>query len=775
MTSPRPFPLLVALTALSSSVPAQAQLVVVEPYLQNATPSQIWVMWETSSGDESVVEWGETTALGQNASGVADAVFGASRLHEVQLEGLSPATRYYYKVRTEGYESGIYDLVTPPDPADEASFKLVAMSDMQRDAGNPDVFEEVIHDGIIDFVSTEFSADLPAELAFALVPGDLVDYGPDYVAWLDTYFAPSADLSAHVPFYPVYGNHEADTAYFTQYFHLPDNATPGYEEHWYSFDYSNLRVIGLDSNSGYRIQEQLDWLDDQLAEACADATLDFVFAQLHHPHLSELWLPGEIDYTGEVIARMEAFTTDCGKPSIHFFGHTHGYSRGQSRDHRHLWVNVATAGGNIDYWGEYAQQDYEEFTVSQDEWGFVLVEVDAGADPQLRLRRISRGNENLARDNDVRDEVLIRGNGQAPITPECLEPAPTDVSPDCFTLVGSEFVDPDGDLHGASHWQLASSCDGFDDPLIDRWLQHENWYYDVDTRAGDDLWDEEVAGLEEQTSYCWRVRYRDRGLEWSDWSEPSEFTTGLSALTDNLIVNPGAEDGTDGWTVNEGYLESLTDGECDAISPHTGDRFFCVGGACDSADYGEAVQRIDLTAYAAEIDAEQVIAYFSGLLSTWGGDDHPEMQLVFWQDDNTVIDFSETLDTQAASWTALETLAPIPPGTRFVDVMLKGTRNAGNDNDSYFDDLSLVLSLDGEIDCDNPPMGDDDDDDSAGDDDDDDGAGDDDDAAGDDDDDGEGDDEDGGGCGSCSTADRRPPWGSLLLLLAAIGAVRRRR
>ena len=42
-------------------------------------------------------------------------------------------------------------------------------------------------------------------------------------------------------------------------------------------------------------------------------------------------------------------------------------------------LNVATAGGNIDYWGEYAQRDHAEFSVSQDEWGFVLVEVTAGA------------------------------------------------------------------------------------------------------------------------------------------------------------------------------------------------------------------------------------------------------------------------------------------------------------------------------------------------------------------------------------------------------------
>ena len=32
----------------------------------------------------------------------------------------------------------------------EASFKIIAMSDMQRDSSNPNKFDEIIHDGNID-------------------------------------------------------------------------------------------------------------------------------------------------------------------------------------------------------------------------------------------------------------------------------------------------------------------------------------------------------------------------------------------------------------------------------------------------------------------------------------------------------------------------------------------------------------------------------------------------------------------------------------------------
>ena len=89
-----------------------------------------------------------------------------------------------------------------------------------------------------------------------------------------------------------------------------------------------------------------------------------------------------------IVEKLEKFSTDSGKPSIHFFGHTHGYSRGQSKDHKHLWVNVASAGGAIDNWGEFEGRDYDEFTVTQDEYGFVMVEVDGSQeDPKFTIKR----------------------------------------------------------------------------------------------------------------------------------------------------------------------------------------------------------------------------------------------------------------------------------------------------------------------------------------------------------------------------------------------------
>ena len=523
-----------------------------------------------------------------------------------------------------------------------------------------------------------------------LVTGDLVVTGTSYSQWQDHYFTPAEDLLSHVPSYPVFGNHEQNTDYYIKYFHLPNNGTPGYEEHWYYTDYSNLRVIGLDSNGGYQVQAQLDWLENVLTDACTNENIDFVFAQLHHPFKSELWTPGENNYTGDVIERMENFTEECGKPSIHFFGHTHGYSRGQSHDHNHLWVNVATAGGAIDYSGEWPQADYDEFTVTQDEWGFVVVDLEAGEEPQFVLKRISRGNAYTYRDNEIRDEVVIRFNNTPPTQPIGVFPS-GQVNPDLLILSADDFLDADGDEPMAAQWEVYQDCDLFTSPLINRFVNMENWYYNENTQESVELTQISVSGLSGNSSYRWRVRYRDTSLGWSDWSEPLSFDTGESQYSENLLFNPGAELGTEGWEVTEGYMESLEAYVCDGIEPHSGDYYFIVGALCNTVSYSEAYQEGDVSEYSDCIDQELAYLNYGGYLSDWGGDDHPEIKIVFIDTDGNEISQTDTLGTYNSFWTLFSDEDPIPLGTKYIRMILMGTRYAGDDNDSYFDDLFLRI------------------------------------------------------------------------------------
>ncbi|MDP6909035.1 MAG: FN3 domain-containing metallophosphoesterase family protein, partial [Flavobacteriales bacterium] len=524
---------------------------VVKPYLQNAEPTSIHVMWETNTDNSTTVEYGLTSSLGSSMSGTAATGNGASFVHDVELTGLQPATKYYYKAITGSTESDVYFFKTPPLASTEASFNIVAMSDMQQDGSHPTVFSDIINDNLIPYIDQKFGNDLATDLAYFFVPGDLVTTGSNYGSWASTFFEPAENLLSYVPLYPVPGNHEGNTPYFFQYFNLPLNGSTGfdYPEHWWYKDYSNVRMIGLESNSPYTIlPTQLDWLQTVLDDAATNDDIDFVFAQLHHPYESELWIAGNTNFTGDVITILENFSTSSGKPSAHFFGHTHGYSRGQSKEHNHVMVNVATAGGAIDNWGEFAQQDYEEFSRSDDDYGYVLLEVEAGNDPQFLLTRLSHGSyENGLVTNVLKDSIRIKFNNPSPDQPTGIFPGENDqLSPDCILFLGSDFNDPDGDLHGATQWQIATDAN-FSNMVYDNWYQHENWYFDVDLEAGNNMVDEEVTSLLPNTTYYWRVRYRDRSLAWSPWSDEVMFQTTISNLTANLLQNGGAEDGTNNW------------------------------------------------------------------------------------------------------------------------------------------------------------------------------------------------------------------------------------
>ncbi|MDQ3018052.1 MAG: metallophosphoesterase family protein, partial [Bacteroidota bacterium] len=398
-------------------ITAIGQSILVEPYLQNATETSMVIMWETNNNTETRLNYGTTSALGITAAGTTITTLGSTILHTVVLTNLSPGNKYYYRATTGSWASAIYDFVTPPLRSSEQGFNIVLMSDMQKDGSNPNIFVNLINNSLLPYIAANYGTPLSDHLQMAVLPGDVVDAGNNYLQYKNDFFNPGEALWRHVPSYPAIGNHEVNSANYFNYFNLPMNGSSGYKEHWYRHDYSNVRVLSFDTNNPYRIQTQLTWLDSVLTASCSDTLIDFVFAQMHHPFKSELWTPGEADFTGEIVARLEAFSDACGKPSIHFFGHTHAYSRGQSRDHQHLWVNVATSGGNIDYWGEFANEDYDEFVISQDEYGFVMVEVTAGTNPKFTLRRLSFGDQFNPGGSTQTDLITIYKNGTPPTKP----------------------------------------------------------------------------------------------------------------------------------------------------------------------------------------------------------------------------------------------------------------------------------------------------------------------------------------------------------------------
>ncbi|NNE13514.1 MAG: hypothetical protein HKN51_00970 [Saprospiraceae bacterium] len=392
-----------------------------------------------------------------------------------------------------------------------------------------------------------------------------------------------------------------------------------------------------------------------------------------------------------VIDSLENFTSLSNKPSIHFFGHTHGYSRGQSRDHKHLWVNVATAGGAIDNWGEFPNADYEEFVKSQDEYGFVLVEILAGDEPQFTLKRYSRGDQDVIQNNVLRDEITIYKKEWIPYTPTNIYPSDGDtVLSNCINLKASQFLGIEDSIQ-ASQWQVSKGGNFTDSLITAQWHQNENFYFEVDLQANDDLTDSAFQSLPSETVYHWRVRYRDQNLEWSQWSIPTTIyiENNVDTLSANLIINGGAENGTTSWS---GDIESLENAECNSVDPYLGTHNFAVGGICSNeSPVGFANQSIDLSPFSNEIAAGTAYVNYGGYLRNYNGADVPEMYVEFY-DNGSLISTSNSINSNAATWTLKEDMVLIPLNTTECLLILKGNRNAGADNDSYFDELDLYVT-----------------------------------------------------------------------------------
>lgn len=688
---------LVGIGGVSASAVAQDALV--EPYLQYAQTDSIWVSWEMDGEGPGQVAFGLTESLGTTVESTAVQLRGGGVLHEAQLTELMPATRYHYQVTSGDFTSPMRDFITPPTRDMEADFRVIAFSDMQRGV-DADKFREVVEDGVIGWVEEMYGVPLAEALAMVLIPGDLVQTGSAHDDWTDEFFGPMTDLMAHVPVYPAAGNHEDNHHFYFDYFRLPSNGSDFYDEHWWTLDYSNVRIITLDTNVIYRIPPQLEWLDGVLAETCNDEDIQFVVMQLHHPALSELWRRGEEEFSRLAVERLEQFSTDCSTPSVHLYGHTHGYARGESRDHQHVGFNVGSAGGSIDDWGDDPQWDHPEVSKSLDEYGFLLLEFQAGDDPRMGFTFVSRGDSTNFLDNVVSDTLEIRLNNTPPRAPQPVAPAGAGVAAECATLAwDGAFEDADGDtLHGV-HWQVSDDCEGFSNIVADAWQQDENWFYDEDLQADADLTRAVVRGMPGDADLCWRVRVRDQGLVWSDWSVAVPLHTDDARVSDNLLENPGAERNLDGWQVVEGNVEANSADECDGHWPTGGRRLFVLGGVCDPTPAGEMTQDVDVTDWSDAIAAGTAEAYVAAQMATFVGLDSPSIWVEFLDDTDASLGTSEPLVHTLPQYTRHEQYTAIPAGTVTLRLHARGERVDGEGTDAYIDDIELRVAPNGQGDC----------------------------------------------------------------------------
>lgn len=226
-----------------------------------------------------------------------------SLIHIARLTGLQPNTTHFYQVETQGIYKSDTLAFTTASPQDSA-FMFITFGDNQP-AVNTTILNRIIQENP----------------AFVLHTGDLVQDGNQLNQWFDV-LADHQSLTSTTPMMPVYGNHEENSLYLTRFFALPENGSSvDNQGHWYSFDYNNVHIIGLDIYQDFTPgSEQQNWLMNDLQSISEEISFNIVF--FHEPPYSSGKHGGNLEVLQYLLPIFEEYGVD-----LVFCGHNHLYER----------------------------------------------------------------------------------------------------------------------------------------------------------------------------------------------------------------------------------------------------------------------------------------------------------------------------------------------------------------------------------------------------------------------------------------------------------------
>ena len=499
---------------------------IIHPYLQTPTPTSMYISWHASPGEESIVEYGTDESLGSVETGTVHIFPDSSRWwHTVKLTNLTPATTYYYKAKTDTFESDIYKFKTPPvDGENSGHIRFFVIGDNRTE---PDKFTEVV-DSMKNTAIKLYGENIEETINVILDVGDIVTSGRVLSQYKREYFEPLASMSANIPSMVSIGNHEGEAENYYQYMKYEDVGGPEGEK-YYSFRIGRVLFVGINSNTSMHNDIQIAWLDSTLNKAQNDTTIDWIFSYCHHPGHSEIWPDGNTQYVQDrVIPTLNKYS----KSDFLFYGHSHNYERGAVQDGNVRLMLSGGAGSHLDRWGMYSnQENYPEIQEAYDHYCYALIDIDI-PNKKYTAKTYSLGHldkflPNVIIDSFYRDKTATSG----PEKPNLLAPeSGTSMTPP-FELEADDIT-KDYDIM-SSQFQVTDSSGHYDNPVIDAIRDFEDIYGDtgapdyeaIDLNKGIDLSKYMVTGkgLETGKTYWWRMRYRDKNLQWSEWSDERSF------------------------------------------------------------------------------------------------------------------------------------------------------------------------------------------------------------------------------------------------------------
>jgi cytochrome c553 len=171
----------------------------------------------------------------------------------------------------------------------------------------------------------------------------------------------------------------------------------------------------------------------------------------------------------------------------------------------------------------------------------------------------------------------------------------------------------------------------------------------------------------------------------------------VDTSTLNLLVNPGAEAGLDGWTLELGTARALAGAawSCEGGPPvKSGKAQFNPGSMCvNTSPLSRLYQTADVTAWDESIDSGEAKVLFGAALRGWSvNNDEASVYISFRDAGDNELGQSQVLSGKEGYWQTQMAYAPIPAKTRSIRFYMQGKRidtTSNTNNDSFVDDTFM--------------------------------------------------------------------------------------
>ncbi len=227
--------------------------------------TQMQFQWQLSSTSPSTIEWGTDTTYGMSFE---TSEYGDDHQHLYTLTGLTPSTKYYYRV-TVGPEVFSGSFVSAP-PENQQPYSIYAYGDSRTLTQR--------HDSVAASILNNLQEDTASQ-TILLSSGDLVTNGDVDAQWDDDFFSDRypniREMLSILPFQSAMGNHEESGILFAKFFPYPF-----VDGRYWSYDYGEVHIAVIDQYTDYSFgSDQYNWLVNDLSAT----TKKWKIVLLHEP------------------------------------------------------------------------------------------------------------------------------------------------------------------------------------------------------------------------------------------------------------------------------------------------------------------------------------------------------------------------------------------------------------------------------------------------------------------------------------------------------------